>query len=233
MFVIFVNKSFFFQALPKSGSKYFNYKGFHSIHLLAIADAHYRFIMVDIGAPGRFSDSGVFTGSNMGQGFEQKLFDIPQAEDDLEYVLVGDEAFPLTDYLMRPYPRRLLLDMRKKVFNYRLSRARRVVENAFGLLVAKWRIFSKPILASETTINKIAQACVCLHNFLLMQHSENNANAEELTDVSTTDGLVDVTRTGANTFTRNSANIRESFTNYFCGVGAVDWQWQKALQNDF
>lgn len=173
----------------------------------------------------------------MGQGFKQKLFDIPQAEDDLAYVLVGDEAFPLTEYLMRPYFRRFNLHMRKKVFNYRLSRARKVVENAFGLLVAKWRIFSKPLLASEATVRKIAQACVCLHNFLLMQNSENNANAGEMndvsTEVSTTDGLVDLTRTGANTFNKNSTNIRESFTNYFCGVGAVDWQWQKALQSDF
>lgn len=190
--------------------------------------------MVDIGAPGRFSDSGVFKGSHMGQSFEQKLFDIPQMEDDFSYVLVGDEAFPLTDYLMRPYPRRFHLDMRKKVFNYRLSRARRVVENSFGLLVAKWRIFSRPILASESTIRKIVQACVCLHNFLLIESPENNISSEEMNDlVSTTDGLVDITRTGANTFTRNSANIRESFTEYFCGVGAVEWQWQKAMQNDF
>jgi len=51
----------------------------------------------------------------------------------MPYVFVGDEAFPLKKYFMRPYPGRLINSQEKKVFNYRLSRARRVVENAFSM----------------------------------------------------------------------------------------------------
>lgn len=136
---------------------------------------------------------------------------------------------------MRPYPRRGDLDLSKKVFNYRLSRARRIVENAFGILVTKWRIFRKPIIASEHTVRKIVQACVCLHNFLIMQVSEaeNYIRRERINESDTTDGVTDITRAGTNTFTRNAAIFRERFTEYFCNAGAVDWQWEKVLNNDY
>ncbi|KAK5648040.1 hypothetical protein RI129_002932 [Pyrocoelia pectoralis] len=213
------------QALPKSGSQYYNYKGAHSIHLLAIADANYKFIMVDIGAAGRLSDGGVFRRSNLGKGFEQSRFNVPEPENNLPYVLVGDEAFPLTTYLMRPFPRRGHLDLTRKVFNYRLSRARRVIENAFGLLVAKWRIFQKPIIASESTINKIVQACVCLHNFLLIRGESNIINNDEMNELlSSSNGLIDIDRVGSNTHGQSAATIREVFKDYFCTTGAVEWQ---------
>lgn len=190
--------------------------------------------MVDIGAPGRFSDSGIFRKSEMGHGFEQNLFNLPSTEDDMPFVLVGDEAFPLTRYLMRPYSRRNNLDLPQKVFNYRLSRARRVVENAFGILVAKWRIFRKPIIASEATVRKIVQASVCLHNFVLLQHPEpDNFNTSDVEVVSVTRGLVSNRTAGTNTFSQEVGNIRNKFKEYFCGSGAIDWQWEKALNNDF
>jgi hypothetical protein len=57
------------------------------------------------------------------------------------YVAVGDEAFPLKTYLLRPYSKHHHgVDESKKIYNYRLSRARRVVENAFGILASRWRV---------------------------------------------------------------------------------------------
>ena len=52
-----------------SGSVFYNYKSFFSIVLLAVADATYKFIVVDIGAEGSASDSGVFSNSSFGKAF--------------------------------------------------------------------------------------------------------------------------------------------------------------------
>lgn len=146
---------------------------------MAVADANYRFIAVDIGAPGRRSDGGVFNDSRIGQRLKSGDLNIPQPDSleengpKLPYVLVGDEAFALSSNLMRPYPRASVLNFKKKLFNYRLSRARRVVENAFGILGARWRIYRSPIIGSEKLVRKIIQATTCLHNWLLTKNLDD------------------------------------------------------------
>ena len=106
----------------------------------------------------------------MGKCFEDNSLNVPEGSKmpgmdvELPYFLVGDEIFPLKTWLMRPYPR--TLDETQRIYNYRVSRARRTIENVFGILASRWRIFHKAIRADIKTVEGIAQACVCLHNFL-------------------------------------------------------------------
>ena len=96
------------QAPANSGSTYFNYKGSHSVILMAVCDALYHFILVDIGDVGRHSDGGVLSNSGFGQALKNGTIALPPkcplAGTVLPYVIVGDEAFPLLKNLLRPYP---------------------------------------------------------------------------------------------------------------------------------
>lgn len=164
-------KHFRIKCLPGTGSTFYNYKGYFSIVLMACVDADGLFTTIDVGDVGRNSDGAVFRTSSLGLSLQLRLLDLPQprplpsTNDDFPYFFVADEAFPLKNYLMRPYSKRTL-DNRKRVFNYRLSRGRKSVECAFGMLVSKFRLFEGPICCKEETINSVIKAACVLHNFI-------------------------------------------------------------------
>ena len=79
--------------------------------------------------------------------------------------MLGDEIFPLKKWLMRPFPGRNATE-EEKIYNYRHSRARRVIENSFGILTARWRIFQKPIRGTVANVERYILACLALHNYL-------------------------------------------------------------------
>ncbi|XP_035223705.1 protein ALP1-like [Stegodyphus dumicola] len=151
------------QAPPRTGSTYYNYKGSFSIVLMAVADAKYKFIIVDIGAASHQSDGGIFINSTFGKALDEEALNLPKSSPvrgsqySLPYIFIGDEAFSLKSNLMRPYPGREL-DTEKYIFNYRLSRARRYVENTFQIMAARFRILRKPIVAGLTTSQNIVKS---------------------------------------------------------------------------
>ena len=81
------------------------------------------------------------------------------------YVLGGDDAFPLTNFMMKPYPQRNLT-VEKRVFNYRLSRMRRISENGFGILASRRRVFRRPFQLQPEKVKLIALTAITLHNWL-------------------------------------------------------------------
>ena len=83
----------------------------------------------------------------------------------MPFAILGDEAYPLKTYLTKSFAGKDL-SFEERVFNYRLSRARRSVVCAFGILTAKWRLLNKAI---ETNVNKAERIvrCICLlHNII-------------------------------------------------------------------
>ncbi|RXM32268.1 hypothetical protein EOD39_1512 [Acipenser ruthenus] len=133
---------------------------------MAVVDADLNFIYVDVGTNGRMSDGCVWGKCGFSSTLANNTLYIPDVqalagrETKVPYVLIADEAFGLKPYLMKPFPRGQL-NLESQIFNYRLSRARRCIENAFGILAARWRVFRKAI-----GLQKIIRLAACtLHNF--------------------------------------------------------------------
>lgn len=219
----------------------------HTIVLLAVCDAKYSFTLVDIGDSGRSSDGGVFSSSNLGYAIEHDHLNVPKPEklpgsDHIfPYVFIGDEAFRLSEQMMKPYPREVLT-LKERIYNYRLSRTRRIIENSFGIAAARFRILRRPIIAKVDLVVSATKAVVALHNYLMHGKSfESNLYCPPgFADVETSngirrggwrnevdgiDGLADIPQLGSNNYSKTAKEIKENFRDYLCSEeGQVPWQ---------
>ena len=124
---------------------YYNWKGFHSIILQTAANHEYRFWNINVGWPGRVHDARVFTNSELFEKAQVGTL-LPSSPrlihgDNVPLLILTDPAYPLLPWLMKPYCKcSMVIDVSvaAKKFTYRLSRARMVVENAFGHLKGHW-----------------------------------------------------------------------------------------------
>lgn len=218
----------------QSGSLFFNYKNYFSIVLLAVVDANYQFLTVDIGSYGKEGDAGIFRKSQIGKEIYGDKFQFPpprllpySKNTILPYVILGDEAFQLHTHIMKPYPKKQALeDNSKAVFNYRLSRARRVTENAFGMLCHVFRIFFTPINVKPSTVDLIVFVSCCLHNMLRREYVQNHPSKKHEFDMTVTiptENMIPLRGTGGYACTEGF-DVRTRFSNYFSNEGALMWQ---------
>ena len=75
--------------------------------LLAICNANYEFILVDIGDSGRQSDGSVYANSHLGFCIENKKLSIPVCDEIVNgsgvkfpYIFFADDAFGLKPHMM-------------------------------------------------------------------------------------------------------------------------------------
>ncbi|OXA55620.1 putative nuclease HARBI1 [Folsomia candida] len=205
------------QAPNFSGSTYHNYKGFFSIVLMAVVDHKYKFSAVDIGASGSQSDGGVFGRSEIGKRLENGKLGLPEPKivgPHLQpHVIVADDAFALKPYMMKPFPGKFLT-LERRIYNYRLSRARNVSENAFGMLAARWRIFHTPIVASLDLTR------------LYPDDGNTTGNWRETTTGDM--GMISLRQQGSNNRRLEAILVRDRFLEYFdSNEGSVSWQMSR------
>eukprot|EP00102_Acyrthosiphon_pisum_P011463 XP_008180195.1 PREDICTED: uncharacterized protein LOC103308511 [Acyrthosiphon pisum] len=144
-------------------SDYTNRKMYQSIVLLAVCNAQLEFTYIFSGWPGSSHDARVFKNSSLGN----TLLNNPQEIISKELHILGDSAFPLLDNLMVPYKATHILSESEKLFIRRLSSTRVVIEQAFGLLLGRFRrLKSLEAKSIEMMSLNVTAACV-LHNLTL------------------------------------------------------------------
>ncbi|CAH1968721.1 unnamed protein product [Acanthoscelides obtectus] len=177
----------------------------------------------DVGACWKSKDSTIFKNSTFFKKLTEKSLNIPGPKPvseirttRLPHVIVGDEAFSLSEHIMRPYCGKNLTK-EKRIFNYRLSRARRYIECCFGILVNKWRIFHKPLNEHIEFAENIIKACCVLHNYVRLR---DGYRYEDTLFETALDGLSTTTiRPGV-----RSRYTRDIFADYFMKEGRLSWQ---------
>ncbi|XP_056301555.1 uncharacterized protein si:dkey-121j17.6 [Danio aesculapii] len=169
-------KRIYIQPPAKTGT-FDNYKGRCFVTATAAVDANYKFIYISVDTHVMASDAGPFAQSGLCKWMDSGLLNCPPPEplanSDLKipYMFVGDETYPLRPDLMKPYPSKPT-DRSQQILNYRLSRAQRAADNAFGILANRCRFLRNTIYLEPEKVLKILTASLCIHNFLLERRSE-------------------------------------------------------------
>ena len=223
-----------------SGSDYFNYKGFFSIILLAIVTSDYKILWADVSGIGSSSDAHMYNQSDFKRGLAENTIPgwpdadpLPHDHRDVPYFLVGDDAFSLETYMMKPYGHKNL-SRDERIFNYRLSRARRVVENTFGILANRFQVMLTTMQHAPETVQLIVTACVLLHNIMRTRYPVmQNRLIDDHQDGQMVDGdwrrerdMTDTVQVqGPNEPTRRAKMQRNLLKHWVnSSAGAVPWQ---------
>jgi hypothetical protein len=148
--------------------------------IIALVDHKKQFLDVEIGWPGSVADSRVFDNSYLSRNYEAALAELgttPLAsgddglEENIPAFILGDSAYRNSRHLVTTFKvTECNADRSIRHLNYRLSKARYVVENVFGLLKGRFQVFEKPLRCAigdvPFAVHLISSICV-LHNFLL------------------------------------------------------------------
>ena len=176
-------------APPDNHEDYFNRKQHYSVNLQGIVDSNLKFIHASVGYPGSIHDARVLRLSGLYELAEnEQILSGPTCNingTEIRPLLAGDSAYPLTNWLVKPYPDRGRLTPEQRKFNVKFSALRSVVERAFGMLKARWRIALKKVEQKTSTLKKTVIAACVLHNICIERgdlYDTDNNDSDDSSD---------------------------------------------------
>uniref|UniRef100_A0A8C1RJU9 DDE Tnp4 domain-containing protein n=1 Tax=Cyprinus carpio TaxID=7962 RepID=A0A8C1RJU9_CYPCA len=139
---------------------------------------------------------------------------LPGFSQPIPHVIVADEAFPRHRILSR------------RIHNFRLSRARRVVENSFGILASKWEVYQRRIKLQPQNVDRVIKANCVLHNYIIKttdptQHGTTKNQTPECMAESSTSGAIQNLQQCVNHPSREAFLIREAYKDYFMSTSGA------------
>ncbi|GFR83368.1 nuclease harbi1-like protein [Elysia marginata] len=140
----------------------------------------------------------------------------------LPYVIVADEAFPLQHHMMRPFPGKSST-LEQDAYNYSHSRARRVVENAFGILSERWRVYHTKIAVLPESVKKLVMATTVLHNMLQRQRGVSSESTDAADSHVQQAAALQTLHRIVSRGTNAAIDIRNKFSKYFTEY-PLPWQ---------
>uniref|UniRef100_A0AAY4CJ70 DDE Tnp4 domain-containing protein n=1 Tax=Denticeps clupeoides TaxID=299321 RepID=A0AAY4CJ70_9TELE len=147
---------------------YWSRAGCHAVVLQCVVDGHGRFWDVCVGLPGSTEDAAVLQSSELWiMARDGGLSPQPPRTlmgQPLDYLLLGDAAYPLQKWLLRSYPASPRLTSQQCAFNVRLSHCRTVIARAFQRLRARWQCLSKHSRCHLELVAMMALGSCVLHN---------------------------------------------------------------------
>ena len=119
-----------------------------------MVDSHYRFVWGSCGCPGNSHDAVIFRSTDLWTRIQEGFIPVigkTVGDVTVPPLIVGDSAFPLRTWLMKPYTN-VVLTPQQRNFNYRLSRARMVTEGAYGQRKGRWRVLLRKSESNQDNV---------------------------------------------------------------------------------
>lgn len=178
---------------PFSGDAYIDRKGHTSIKLQAVCDADMLFMDLYCGPSGRWHDQRAFRASPLweelhegalGARLQRAALEVPVPPATpggparvarLPLQVVADSAYTATEFVLPAFQDSTADVGPRRTFNLAHARTRNVIERAFGLLKARWRILLRRIDTKLSTTVHIIAACCILHNICVKAGLEEDA----------------------------------------------------------
>lgn len=223
------------QKLHNTGSRNYNSKN-HSIILMAACDADGLFTMIETRYACSGNEGGAFQNLSLTHWLERDGLNLPQSSplphdetsQEVPYFFIGNNAFPLKRYLLRPFPNEHKIDNKKIIYNYRFSRGTKTMERSFDMMAQKFQVLLTPVRCfSYQTVASISKAACILHNFVGVKDGlENSAPVVECDQFNGTQEFnlqEEVMQINAYS---SGATVRKYMSNYFIKAGAsLPWQY--------